>query len=43
MYADQGGCTFEQALTKIRFMWDAETAKPTDMGSTERSSPGSSQ
>ncbi len=37
MYADQGGCTFEQAMTKIRFMWDAETAKPTDMGSTQRS------
>ena len=37
MYADQGDQTFEQALTKIRFMWDAETAKPTDMGSTTRS------
>ena len=37
MYADQGGCTFEQAMTKIRFMWDAETTKPTDMGSTQRS------
>lgn len=38
MYADQGDHTFEQALTKIRFMWDAETAKPTDMGTTTRSS-----
>ena len=36
IYADQGDCTFEQAMTKIRFMWDAETAKPTDMGSTTR-------
>jgi hypothetical protein len=43
MYADQGGCTFEQALAKIRFMWDAETTKPTDLGSTLRSSPGSTQ
>ena len=34
IYADQGDCTFEQAMTKIRFMWDAETAKPTDMGTT---------
>lgn len=41
MYADQGDCTFEQAIAKIRFMWDAETAKPTDRGSTQRS--GSSQ
>jgi hypothetical protein len=41
MYADQDGCTFEQAMTKIRFMWDAETAKPTNMGSTQRSPPGS--
>ena len=37
MYADQGGASFEQAMAKIRFMWDAETARPTDMGSTERS------
>ena len=36
MYADQGSQTFEQALAKIRFMWDAETAKPTDMGTTTR-------
>ena len=43
MYADQGGCTFEQSMAKIRFMWDAETAKPTDMGSTQRSSQGSSR
>jgi hypothetical protein len=41
MYADQGGCTFEQALAKIRFMWDAETAKPTDLGSTQGSPSGS--
>ena len=39
MYADQGDISFEQAMAKIRFMWDAETAKPTDMGSTQRSSP----
>jgi hypothetical protein len=37
MYADQGDTTFEQAMAKIRFMWDAETAKPTDMGTTGRS------
>jgi hypothetical protein len=43
MYADQGDITFEQAMAKIRFMWDAETAKPTDMGSTQRSSPGASR
>ena len=38
MYADQGDQTFEQALAKIRFMWDAETAKPTDLGTTARTS-----
>ena len=43
MYADQGEITFEQAMAKIRFMWDAETAKPTDMGSTQSSSTGSSR
>jgi hypothetical protein len=43
MYADQGGCTFEQAIARIRFMWDAETTKPTDLGSTQRSSSGSPQ
>jgi hypothetical protein len=37
MYADQGDCSFEQALTKIRLMWDAESGKPTDMGTTSRS------
>jgi uncharacterized protein DUF5076 len=36
MYADRGNGTFEQAMTRIRFMWDAETTKPTDMGSTQR-------
>ena len=37
MYADRGEVTFEQALAKIRFMWDAETSKPTDPGATQRS------
>ena len=36
MYADQGDCSFEDAMMKIRFMWDAETARPTDMGTTTR-------
>ncbi|HEY3796974.1 MAG TPA: DUF5076 domain-containing protein [Caulobacteraceae bacterium] len=35
-YADQGGHTFEQAMARIRFMWDAESAKPTDLGTTSR-------
>ena len=43
MYADQGEISFEQAMAKIRFMWDAETAKPTDMCSTQSSSPESSR
>ena len=38
MYADQGTCTFEQAMAKIRFMWDSESADPTDMGQTRRQS-----
>ena len=38
MYADQGDSTFEQAMTKIRFMWDAETERPTDLGTTTRTS-----
>ena len=36
MYADQGELSFEQALARIRFLWDAETNKPTDMGTTTR-------
>jgi hypothetical protein len=36
MYADQGDGTFDQAMAKIRFMWDAESSKPTDMGQTIR-------
>jgi hypothetical protein len=36
MYADQGDGTFDQAMAKIRFMWDAESSKPTDMGQTTR-------
>jgi hypothetical protein len=38
VYADRGDHTFEGALSRIRQLWDAEMAHPTDMGSTQRSS-----
>ena len=35
MFADDAGITPEEALDRIRAVWNAEIARPTDIGHTE--------
>ena len=35
VYATEGVCSADEAMQKIRAMWNAEIATPTDLGSTK--------